>query len=182
MTEQERFYSDYPTIDSVIKGLEILILEFKATFLLHPKRRDIATMDRIAILTKAIEFLKAQDVTPEELERLKKCRHDCKIECLLKEYDRVKNERDALLKAQEPRVLPLEEIQSFDGAVLVEYIGTFGKPMFEWLLYQIQHNQYVMFSNRNRSNIVFDTNDYGNGWRCWTSRPSKEEMEAIPWN
>ena len=53
------------------------------------------------ILDQAIEMIEALDVTPEELERLKKCRHDCKIECLLKEYDRVKNERDARLVTYE---------------------------------------------------------------------------------
>ena len=86
-----------------------------------------------------------------------------------------------LLEKQEPKVLALDDIQSFDGAVLVEYTGTFGNPMFEWLLYQVQHNQYVMFSNHNRSNIVFDANDYGKGWRCWTSRPTYAQMEATAW-
>lgn len=64
------------------------------------------------ILDQAIEMIKAQDVTPEELERLKKCRHDCKIECLLKEYDRVKNERDALLRAQEARLVTYDDFHS----------------------------------------------------------------------
>lgn len=50
----------------------------------------------------ALELLKALDVTPEELERLKKCRHECKIDCLLEHYEKIKDERDALLKAQEP--------------------------------------------------------------------------------
>ena len=35
----------------------------------------------------ALALLKAIDVTPEELERLKKCRHDCKIDCLLEKYE-----------------------------------------------------------------------------------------------
>ena len=45
---------------------------------------------------------RAENVTPEELERLKKCRHECKIDCLLERYEKIKDERDALLKAQEP--------------------------------------------------------------------------------
>ena len=35
----------------------------------------------------ALALLKAIDVAPEELERLKKCRHDCKIDCLLEKYE-----------------------------------------------------------------------------------------------
>ena len=55
----------------------------------------------------AIALLKAMDVTPEELERLKKCRHECKIDCLLEHYEKIKAERDALLKAQEPKWTPI---------------------------------------------------------------------------
>lgn len=54
------------------------------------------------IIKDAIDLLEALDVTPEELERLKKCRHECKIDCLLEHYNNIKAERDALLKAQEP--------------------------------------------------------------------------------
>ena len=79
------------------------------------------------------------------------------------------------------RVMTLDDIPGYDGAVLVEYTGTFGNPMFEWLLYQVQHNQYVMFSNHNRSNVVFDANDYGKGWRLWTTRPTDVQREATPW-
>ena len=27
----------------------------------------------------------------------------------------------------------------------------------------------------------FNAKDYGKRWRCWTSRPTREEMEAVPW-
>ena len=96
-------------------------------------------------------------------------------------YHDVVTDAIKLLKAQEPRVLTLEELSDWDGAVMVEYTGTFNNPMFEWLLYQVQHNQDVMFSNHNRSNIVFDANDYGKGWRCWTSRPTDEQRKAVTW-
>lgn len=52
-----------------------------------------------ALLKDAFAMLKAQS---EELDRLKLCRHNCKIECLLEEYNKVVAERDALRKAQEP--------------------------------------------------------------------------------
>ena len=49
------------------------------------------------LMADALELIKALDVTPEELERLKKCRHECKIDCLLEHFDEIKAERDALL-------------------------------------------------------------------------------------
>lgn len=49
----------------------------------------------------ALALLKALDVTPEELERLKMCRAECKIDCLLEHYNKIKDELDAMKKAQE---------------------------------------------------------------------------------
>lgn len=78
----------------------------------HPCGGNYQDNDHVNLPVRMIEdiraLLKALDVTPEELERLKKCRHKCKIDCLLKEYDRVKEERDALLKAQEPSKLEIK--------------------------------------------------------------------------
>ena len=36
-------------------------------------------------------------IDPADYERLKRCNHECKIDSLLKEYDRVKEERDKAL-------------------------------------------------------------------------------------
>ena len=47
-------------------------------------------------MREAADLLTALDVTPEELERLKMCRHACKVECLLESFNRVVEERDAL--------------------------------------------------------------------------------------
>ena len=84
------------------------------------------------LMKKALALLKAQS---EELDRLKLCRHNCEIECLLDEYNKVVAERDALRKAQEP-VAP--EKKSFLCAGECEYEST---PLMnvcgacgEWLL------------------------------------------------
>lgn len=45
----------------------------------------------------ALEKWSRRVIEPEEYERLKRCNHECKIDCLLKEYDRVKEERDEAL-------------------------------------------------------------------------------------
>ena len=54
------------------------------------------------LMYNALVMLKTLDVTPEELERLKMCRAECKIDCLLEHYNKVKDELDAMKKAQEP--------------------------------------------------------------------------------
>lgn len=47
----------------------------------------------------AIAALQAENAEKgKEIERLKKCRHECKIDCLLEEYNRVKAERDAAVE------------------------------------------------------------------------------------
>ena len=76
-------------LEKVIRGMESL------------KTRLIDCGDGLdgAVVANAIALLKAQDA---ELERLKNCRAECKIECLLDEYNKVVAERDALRKAQEP--------------------------------------------------------------------------------
>ena len=45
---------------------------------------------------EALELMEALNVSPEELERLKLCRHECKVDCLLEHYNKVVEERDAL--------------------------------------------------------------------------------------
>ena len=122
------------------------------------------------ILEQAIEMIKGQDVTPEELERLKKCRHDCKIECLLKEYDRVKNERDALLKVQEPRLVTYEDFHSGreDGGEAI--------PCWKEARQKTRRSGWAV--------IVYGKMlaDRETGVaRYWTARPTEEQMQEEAW-
>lgn len=39
------------------------------------------------VMVDALNLLEKLDVEPEELERLKKCRHECKIDCLREHYE-----------------------------------------------------------------------------------------------
>lgn len=130
----------------------------------------------------ALTLIKALDVTPEELERLKLCRHECKVDCLLESFNRVVEERDTLLKDREPRVVKISELTS-------------GEPMLVWLE-DIDKDETV-------AGMIFDyvpgrfgfklTNigsmdriyplieEYLTRWRCWTSRPTDEQREAVKW-
>jgi len=46
---------------------------------------------------EAVKKWNRRVIDPADYERLKRCNHECKIDCLLKEYERVKEERDKAL-------------------------------------------------------------------------------------
>lgn len=86
----------------------------------------------------------------------------------------------ALLKAQEPRVLTLEEVRDEYEVVWLEtkYLQPTvclvdnGESDADWL--------YVVFG-------VDDCHPmpcrfYGKGWRCWSAKPSDKQSEVVPWN
>ena len=94
----------------------------------------------------------------------------------------------ALLKAREPRVLTLEDVLKlrFNDVVYFEMaISSVAIPAIvidviehmpdgEIGLLQLRHIQQPT----NNADLEY----YGKTWRCWTSRPMKEEMEGTPWN
>ena len=88
----------------------------------------------------------------------------------------------ALLKAQEPRVMTLVEAQGADYcwyesrtvnicilSDVTMYYNHNGKPKTE-----------LQAMGTSLRGWRYD-DSYGKDWRCWTSRPSKEEMEATSW-
>ena len=90
--------------------------------------------------------------------------------------------RDALamLKAQEPRVMTLEEVNALDWDYCYleqerlpgkEYRGMLGKYIMTC----------VTWPSITAAKISYGAENYGRTWRCWTSRPTKEQMEAVKW-
>lgn len=83
------------------------------------------------------------------------------------------------LKEQEPRVLTLEEVRDEYEAVWLEtkYLSS--------TVAIVDHGE----SNAKWACVVFGVDDsytllwrsYGKKWRCWPSRPTDEQREAIPW-
>lgn len=65
---------------------------------------------------EAIKKWNRRVIEPEQFERLKRCNHECKIDCLLKEYDRVKEERD---KARSEKAFLLDRIKSLIRSTMV---------------------------------------------------------------
>lgn len=91
----------------------------------------------------------------------------------------------SLLKDQEPRVMKLEEVKASIGEpIYFESHGTYmGKTGF-WILPALftesELMRYVYPQSSHYSELGLRA--YGKTWRCWTSRPTDEQREAIPWN
>ena len=90
-----------------------------------------------------------------------------------------------LLKAQEPRVMTLEEVKQHnnqDGCVWFE------QPTYNAdAAFVIQDEEcteiispYILGEPINHG--YWSNSDYNVTWRCWTSSPKKDQMEVIPWN
>jgi hypothetical protein len=97
-------------------------------------------------------------------------------------------ERDALalLKAQEPRVITLEEVQALHANDVV-WLEDKGKPNIIPGIVRNRHlwpHSATMVTNFMRGDgckVTADDDDYGKRWRCWTSRPTDAQREATPW-
>ena len=89
----------------------------------------------------------------------------------------------ALLKDQEPRVLTLEELRD------VGQVWESSAPPYLWLdknrsiyntisfwcawrdIYEMIHGRHDKYTDEN----------YGSEWRCWTARPTEEQMRDTKW-
>lgn len=91
----------------------------------------------------------------------------------------------ALLKAQEPRVMTLEEaretLHTSDFLVMEEphrssiFLGHRGEWHFD-----LSNGEYLDFDDLDVwSNYVVE---YGKIFRFWTSRPTEEQRKAVEWN
>lgn len=94
----------------------------------------------------------------------------------------------ALLKEQEPRVMTLEEFKLLpdESDVFLEEIdcivvaATISRQCEKWgartdvtFFYGIESTSYESDEYYNE--------DYGRWWRCWTSRPSEQQMRDTKW-
>ena len=94
----------------------------------------------------------------------------------------------ALLKAQEPRVMMLEDIRDVLKRPVWKETKSAHKDLYTgWVIaYDIQTGQGITGERLGMcepSGRVgwYRLDDYGRTWRCWTSRPSDEQRKEIPW-
>ena len=95
------------------------------------------------------------------------------------------------LKAQEPRVMTLEELDALgdDDVVWLECLYTVdgtNKTTMKPAIYQPDNSSpdedgyYCVVSSWGKSGFYHEDNYMGD-WRCWKSRPSDEVRRATPW-
>jgi hypothetical protein len=86
----------------------------------------------------------------------------------------------ALLKAQEPRVMTLEEVNALDWDYCYleqerlpgkEYRGMLGKYIMTC----------VTWPSITAAKISQGMDNYGKTWRCWTARPDEKRRAETPW-
>ena len=89
----------------------------------------------------------------------------------------------ALLKAQEPRVMTLDEVVNSDAPVIVD---SYDMPLyyasFEPEFSNETRARFYTLGEEGFTNFLIEDYNKANMWRCWTSRPTDEQREAIPWN
>lgn len=89
----------------------------------------------------------------------------------------------ALLKAQEPRVMTLEEVLAlpYDTPIYIENCDYLcGWDIFAGITKDDDND--VVTGALWSTTEYWPQDKYGDTWRCWTSRPTDEQREAIPWN
>jgi len=87
-----------------------------------------------------------------------------------------------LPKAQEPRVMTLEEVKELhpDDDVYIERISSITGVHY---IYAMTVWRVVSKSIKFcPDNATLWFSEYGETWRCWTSRPTDEQREATPWS
>ena len=86
----------------------------------------------------------------------------------------------ALSKAQEPRVMTLEEVKASAGCdVWLELSGNIAEDVITATTIYGCGAKGICTRYETLSYDAYSIRPYG--WRCWTSRPTDERREAEPW-
>ena len=87
-----------------------------------------------------------------------------------------------LFKAHEPRVMTLEEVKALPSETdvwLDEFCSIVVAATISCTLYG---NAYFYGIEHADYGVDYKLIDYGKEWRCWTSRPTEEQREAVKWD
>ena len=113
------------------------------------------------------------------------CPYGPRIEC----HKELLQDALALLKAQEPRVMTLEEVRGSLKQPIWEEVRSSHKNLYTgWVLaYDIQKGQGITGTRLGMAEpsgrmAWYGLEDYGTKWRCWDKRPTDEQREDTPWN
>lgn len=87
-----------------------------------------------------------------------------------------------LLRAYEPRVMTLEEIDDDDAYWFEERYGkkSLGRNVLIHSIEEDAREPYITFVYT-YGEASYKISEYGQTWRLWTSKPTDEQREATPW-
>lgn len=115
-----------------------------------------------------------------------KCPYYCDDTC--SGIDDIVYDAIALLEAQEPRVMRLEEVRDSLKQPIWKDTKSGNAHLYTgWVLaYDIQRGQGITGERLGMAEpsgrvVWYRLEDYGRTWRCWTSRPTDAQREATPW-
>lgn len=96
---------------------------------------------------------------------------------------------NALTLLAEPRVMTPEELAAAQKTPVWRETKRAHKDLYNgWMLaYDIQRGQGITGTRQGMTEPNgrvgwCKLDDYGRTWRCWTSRPTDEQREAVKWN
>ena len=92
----------------------------------------------------------------------------------------------ALLKAQEPHVMTIDDMRDlrYGDFAIIEQMPGIIIPAIVADNIELNNNLTVLQVVTPLSNgrLNADYEYYGKTWRCWTSRPSTEQRESVEWD
>lgn len=95
--------------------------------------------------------------------------------------EQMRKDAIALLKAQEPRIMTLEEVKSATGSDLFLEISGHPdtKPYMTAVTLEGVGSKGISVYGNTFDFVRYNLRAYG--WRLWTSRPTDEQRERTPW-
>lgn len=100
------------------------------------------------------------------------------------DYTRICADALALWREQEPRVMAEGEVLHSTGKpIWFESRGMYLSKKGFWILpFEVDPELHIRFvQSVTGGKITLSLIDYGKIWRCWTSRPSPEQMRDMKW-
>ena len=92
----------------------------------------------------------------------------------------VPNDALSLLKAQQPRVMTLEEAAQSDFCYVEYWAGDIVPAFVRFSVMAGEIKSYKIQTDLEHS--YFCADKYGKALRCWTYQPTDEQRKAVKWN
>ena len=130
-------------------------------------------------MDKLDKVIKAWECCNPFNRRCFECPYDA--DCFHDSFDRVAiADMVILLKERQPRLLTLEEVKQAE-VVWNEWTSVDG--FVECMMFDmVDADGDYRFTEKIGSQIYFEPSEYNESWRCWSARPTAEQMQETGWD